>query len=88
MARLRTVELYRDDQRKIIAIESVEFTHSKFNNGGQLYGTLVPLVVIVCDANGKLVLAVDADKTNLETLKQDHPELDKLIADACVMRGL
>lgn len=83
MNKLRTVELYRDDKRKLIAIESVAFSHSKFNNGGQLYGTLSPLAVIVCDANGKQVLAVDADKTNFERLKQLHVELDELIANTC-----
>ena len=47
MTRLRAVKLYQDEKRKVIAIESVEFSQSKFNSGGRVYGSITPLAVVV-----------------------------------------
>lgn len=82
MHRLRTVELYRDDRHKLIAIESVDFNHASFNHGGHLYGYLSPLAVIVCTPHGNQVIVVEAD-SSVDKLRQLHPGLDELIAGAC-----
>ena len=83
MASLRAVEIYHDAQtdggRKFIAIESVEFGHSQSNSGGQLFGYMRPLAVIVCTRDDIQLLAVDAETTDLDTLRLDIPELDELI---------
>jgi len=83
MDTLRTVELYRDDNRKVIAIESVDFSHAKSENGCQLYGALAPIAIVVCTSEGNEVLIAVEDDTNLETLKYTYPELDDLITDVC-----
>jgi len=80
MNRLRTVELYRDDVRKVVAIEAVELNQGKFRSCGQLFGAVTPLAVVVCAADGNAVMVVDADKNGLDDLRQRHPELDDLIA--------
>jgi hypothetical protein len=80
---LRAVEIYRDAHahggRRVIAIESVASGHSKSNNGCHLYGYLAPLAVLVCAADGIQVLDVGAEKTDLATLRQEIPELDKYL---------
>lgn len=81
MAQLRTAELYQDDECKIIAVESIELSRSKFKHCGQLYASITPLVVIVCTADGNRVLALD--ERTLENLKQTYPELDELISNTC-----
>lgn len=82
MQRLRSVELYRDEQRKVMAIESVELRQAKFSKGAQLNGSIMPVAIVVCKLEGKEVLICE-DDTNLETLKHAYPELDKLIANIC-----
>ena len=81
MTRLRTLELYRDDQYRLIAIASVELSLHKFGAGAQCYGCITPLVVIVCTPDGAHVL--DVDDTSLDNLKRAYPELDNLINLAC-----
>jgi len=83
MDTLRTVELYRDDNRKLIAIESVDLSYAKSETSCQLYGALAPIAIVVCTSEGNEVLIAVEDDTNLETLKHTYPELDELIADVC-----
>lgn len=83
MNRFRSVELYRDDQRRLVAIESIETSRTHFNPGGQLYVSITPLAVIMCIAEGHDVLSVDADSAKLDRMKQQHPELEDLIARLC-----
>jgi hypothetical protein len=83
MTRLRTVELYRDNQRKLMAIEAIALNQTQFNSGGQVNGSITPLVVVVCTSKGNEVVAVDADHTNLDQLKLAHPGLSELLANAC-----
>jgi len=85
MTRLRAVKLYQDEKRKVIAIESVELSQSKFNSGGQVYGSITPLAVVVCGSDGNEVLVLDADDVELDKMKQLHPGLDELIVNACRM---
>lgn len=80
MNRLRSVELYRDDQRRLVAIEAMTFSPYYFDHGGQLFGSIVPLVIVVCRPNGKEVMTMTQDKDGLAKLKQQHPELDAMIA--------
>ncbi len=84
MDKLRTVELYRDDKRKIVAIEAVEFNHAKSKNSCQLYGVLTPIAIVVCTSEGKEVFSADAGTINLDRLKQIHLHLDEMIANACI----
>ncbi len=83
MDTLRTVELYRDDKRKLIAIESVEFNHTKSKNSCQLYGALVPVAFVVCTSEGKEVLRVDTDNVQPDKLRKFQIEVDELISRAC-----
>lgn len=83
MTRLRTVEIYRDDNRKVVAIEAIELNQAKFNSGGQVNGSITPLAIIVCSSKGNAVLAVDADDDKLENNKALRAELAELIDNAC-----
>jgi hypothetical protein len=83
MPRLRTVELYRDDQLKLVAVEAVALSRSKFSNGCQVHGSVTPLAVVVCRPEGNNVLAVEAEYSRLDILKQQHPGLDVLIREIC-----
>jgi len=83
MDKLRAVELYRDDQRRLIAIESVEFNHAKSKHSYQLYGSLIPIAIVVCTPEANEVLLVGEDNTRLDIFRQYLPELDELITYAC-----
>jgi uncharacterized spore protein YtfJ len=83
MDKLRTLELYRDEQRKVMVIEAVELRQSKFNRGGQIYGSVTPVAVVVCRLDGNELLAVETDNTRLDKLKELHAELDGLVANVC-----
>lgn len=84
MENLRAIEIYNDvlsdGRRRLIAIESVEFEHSKADAGFQLYGHIEPLTVIVCTRDGIHILDLDSNKISLDELRQDIPELENLIA--------
>ncbi len=84
MENLRAIEIYNDvlsdGRRRLIAIESVEFEHSKADAGCQLYGHIEPLAVIVCTQDGIHILDLDSNKISLDKLRQDIPELEDLIA--------
>jgi len=83
MDKLRTVELYRDDQCRLIAIESVEFNHAKSKHSYQLYGSLIPIAIVVCTPEANEIFPVDDDITKPDKLRQSIPELDELITNAC-----
>ena len=84
MPSLRAVEIYHDAQsangRKLIAIESVEFGHSKSNTGCHVHGFIAPLAVIIVTADDIQVLDLTSETSTLDTLRRDVPELDELIA--------
>ncbi|MEJ2362417.1 MAG: hypothetical protein P8Z75_13535 [Gammaproteobacteria bacterium] len=79
MNRLRTVELYRDEQRRLVAIEAMAFNSYKFSCGGQVHASITPLLLVVCRPHGNEVITLTTDGDELEKLKQQHPELDALI---------
>jgi len=83
MDRLRTEEVYRDDQCRLIAIESVEFNHTKSKNSCHIYGALAPIAIVVCTPEANEILPVDDDNTKPDRLRQSIPELDELITNAC-----
>lgn len=83
MTRLRSVELYRDELRRVIAIEAVARSQHKFGNTAQLYGAVTPVAVVVCRPDGHEVLAVESDKNKLAKLRESDAELDELISRIC-----
>ena len=83
MARLRSVELYRDELRTVIAIEAVTLSQHQFGNTVQLYAAITPVAVVVCRPDGYEVLAVASDKNQLDTLRKNDAELDALIRRVC-----
>lgn len=84
MPQLRTVDLYCDDRCKLVAVHALDLKQGKFSQGLQFYGSITPLVVVVCRPDGNEVLAVAADNVGLDTLIQQHPGLEDLIQRACV----
>lgn len=80
MKRLRSVELYRDDQRRLVAIEAMAFSADKFNHAGHVFASIAPLLIVVCHPHGNEVITLTDDKDGLDKLKQQHPGLDALIA--------
>lgn len=84
MGTLRTTEIFDDTMAelgiRLIAVESVEFSHSKTNTGCRMYGNLQPVAVIVCGPDGNYALDMAAKPIAIEQLKQALPELDVAIA--------
>jgi len=63
----------------LIAIESVDYRHSKSSPGYRLYGNLEPIAVIVCSPDGIYALDMEAEITVIDHYRQDIPELDAMI---------
>ena len=80
MANYRAIEIFNDSRQKLITIQSVNFRYSKTNANCFLYGSIEPMAVLICTPDGITVLDVDTEKTNLDKLRQEIPELDNLIA--------
>lgn len=80
MGTLRTIEIFNDSMFTLIAVESVDFQHSKTNTGCHLYGNIEPIAVVVCSADGTYAVDMEAKPANLEQLRQTIPELDAIIA--------
>ena len=80
MGPLRTHEIFNDSRLMLIAVESVDFQHSKTNASCWLYGNIEPIAVIVCGPDEIYALDMDAKLIVLDQLRQDIPELDAIIA--------
>jgi uncharacterized spore protein YtfJ len=80
MGTLRAREIYHDAGFMLIAVESVDFQHSKTNIGWQLYGNIEPIAVIVCGPDGTYALDMEAKPAAFDQLKQEIPEIDSIIA--------
>ena len=78
--RLRASEIYSDNRFVLIAIEGVDFRFSATNTGYQTYGAIKPHAIIICSAVNTYALDIEANPTDLESLRQKLPELDAIIA--------
>ena len=79
MGTLRASEIFNDSGLMLIAIESVDFRHSKTNTVCRMYGKIEPIAVIVCGPDAIYALDMEAKPAALDQLRQDIPELDAII---------
>jgi hypothetical protein len=79
MGTLRASEIFNDSGLMLIAIESVDFRHSKTNTVCRIYGKIEPIAVIVCGPDAIYALDMEAKPAALDQLRQDIPELDAII---------
>lgn len=80
MVTLRASEIFSDSRLTLIAVESVDFQHTKTNTGYRVYGNIEPIVLIVCGPDGTYALDMEAKLVTFDQLKQNIPELETLIA--------
>ena len=80
MDTLRVSEIFSDATRMLIAIESVNFQHGRSDAGCQLYGSVKPIAIIVCNPDGAYALDMEAETADLDQLRRDLPELDTIFA--------
>ena len=80
MGTLRASEIFNDSGLMLIAIESVDFRHSKTNTVCRMYGKIEPIAVIVCAPDATYALDMEAKPAALDQLRQEIPELDTIIA--------
>jgi len=80
MRTLRSSEIFNDSKLTLIAIESVDFQHSRTNAVCHLYGSVEPLAIVVCSQDGTYALDMEARPADFEQLRQDMPELDAIVA--------
>ena len=72
--------LYDDSRLALIAVESLERVHDKFESGCWLHAAIRPVAVVVCDPGGTYVLGIDEGSPAIDLLIEDVPELDSMIA--------
>ncbi len=80
MTRLRVNEIFNDARLRLIAVESVDFQHSKSNACCLLSGNIKPVAVIICGPGGAYALDMEAKPITSDQLRQDIPELDSIIS--------
>lgn len=80
MLTLRTIENVNDSAFRLFAVESAEVQCNKGNVGCLMYANVEPIAVIVCGVDGAYALDMYSERTDLEQLRQQIPELDAVIA--------
>ena len=82
----RASKIFDDSQRRLIAIESVDFDHGKSGGHYRLYAKIEPKAVVVCDTDDTYALDLECGKISLDRLRQNIPELDAVLARLCKTR--
>lgn len=80
MAAFRSVEIFRDSTRTVVAVEAADSRRGRTRTGSQFYADIVPVAIIVHGRDGAYALDMDAKPVGLDRLKQDVPELDSIVA--------
>ena len=75
----RLCEIYSDNHYTLHAVESLETTRIKSKTGGSWYGSIKPTMIIVHGPDGTYALDMDARRVDPGRLKENFPELDKLL---------
>lgn len=79
MGTLRASEIFNDSRFMLVAIESVDFQHTKMHNSCHLYGNIKPIAIIVCGPDKIYSLDMEAKPSPIEQLRQEIPDLDAII---------
>ncbi len=80
MRTLRTSEIFNDSRFTLIAVESVEYRHSKTNTVCELHGNIEPIAVVVHGPDGTYALDMESKPADFDQLRQDIPGLDAIVA--------
>jgi hypothetical protein len=80
MAELRARQVFQDAGRLIIAVEQRELRQRNSRASWQLYGTLEPVAVIVCEPDGVYALDMALQPLAVAELTAQIPELATLLA--------
>ncbi len=80
MTRLRAIPLYRASTLSLIAVESIEYQSDRSTAGCRFFGSLRPVAVIVCAADGTYVLGIEAEFAAIDPLLEQVPGLEAMIA--------
>jgi len=79
VGRLRACEIFNNGAYTLIAIESIDFRHTRTKTGGYMFGTIIPIAVIMCVFDGITVFDLDGKPADFEALRRDIPELNSLL---------
>ncbi len=73
MVQIRTREIFNDSRFMLIAVESVNYHHTKTDSGGWLYGSIKPIAIIVCSADAIYALDIlkGPEPFNLQDIKTE-----------------
>jgi len=80
MAASRAREIFNDSRLTLIIIESIDVQHSIANTDCRLFGFLKPIALMVYETNATYVLDMKSKPITIDQLKQDVPDLDRIIA--------
>ncbi len=80
MGTLRIVEIFTDSTLTLIAVESVDFRHTRTKTGGYAYGSIESIAVVVCSPDGISAFDMQAKPASVEQLRKDIPDLDGFVS--------
>lgn len=80
MGTLRIREVFTDSTLKLIAVESVDYRHTRTKTGGYMYGSIEPIAVIVCGPDGTTAFDTEGKPASVEQLRKDIPGLDGFVS--------
>lgn len=78
--RLRAIPVYSDSKLSLIAVESIERWSDCSATGCHFLGSLKPVAVIVCAADGTYALGIDEKFVAIEPLLERVSGLEAMIA--------
>lgn len=79
MRTIRAREVFQDAGLRLVALEVVDLQSVATERGGRLQGAVKPLALVVYGGDGTYALNMEAERVDLDHLKQEHPGLDSLI---------
>ncbi len=81
MDALRDTEIFSDPALTLVAIESVSLQHTETDNSCRVYGSIVPVAIVVCSPARTYALDMDAAPADLDQLRLNSPGLANRIAE-------
>lgn len=76
------VEIYNESGLMLIAAESVNLQRSKLNACCWFNGSIETVAVIICTPDEIYALDMDATLIDLDQFRQEHPDLDAILASS------
>lgn len=81
MKKLRAKKMHDDGATVLVVVDELEFHSNQRDLGCHFYVNIKPVAVIIQHAGESYALNMEAQRTSLDKLRQDNPEIDEMFKD-------